>query len=111
MHLAPAQRIFLRAEVTRDLLQASVSALSFGLSAQRVRASKIPEASKLILMVWPAVENLPSHGMLISLACPVQIGDVHGLAGLVQLLFHAGLILTGEVNLKVGPICVVSYAA
>lgn len=65
----------------------------------------------MILMVWPALENQPSHGMLITLACPVQVGDVHGLAGLVQLLFHAGLIFTGEVNLKVGLICVVSYAA
>ena len=31
----------------------------------------------------------------------LQIGDVHGMAGLVQLLIHAGLILTGDVNLKV----------
>ncbi|KAK9832394.1 hypothetical protein WJX74_008766 [Apatococcus lobatus] len=32
----------------------------------------------------------------------LKIGDVHGMAGLVQLLIHAGLILTGEVNLKKG---------
>ena len=46
---------------------------------------------------------MPAHDHLI-VAC-MQIGDVHGLAGLMHIFMYAALILTEMVDLKVSTYC------